>query len=153
MGCFFLSLFWSVSTDLLKGDAGVNVLCHSGWCSLNGPVYTRRVPGLLWSWGALINSQITSNCHKQKFSLFLSTFVDRSFYSCNWKYKGPPSSPSCRKTHTYHTITTSLPGSSVDCSLLAMPARWHLQISTGQKRKRGRPSLSYRPKLEYIGPG
>lgn len=125
---------WSVE----RGCRCKRALSQCARGHLNGPVLSCSALGLLWSWGALIHSQITSNCLA---FFFWACLLTGAFTSTAENIKARQVTPPPVKTHIFATY---LPGSSVDSSLLAMPARWHLQISAGQKRKkRVFLSLSY----------
>lgn len=120
---FFFWFFWLTfplicRTQMLKGDAGVNVHCRSVFAAvLNRAVHSRRLQGSLWSWRALIHSQITSNCFEQSIA-FLEHFCWQALLHDRRKYQGPPNPPpqnSLKDTHTSH-LPLYLPGSCVDCS-------------------------------------
>lgn len=122
-------------TQMLKGDAGVNVHCRSVFAAvLNRAVHSRRLQGSLWSWRALIHSQITSNCFEQSIA-FLEHFCWQALLHDRRKYQGPPNPPppkSLKDTHTHRICHfTSL----AVVWIALMPARWHLQISVGHKKK------------------
>lgn len=92
-------------------NPGVNVRRRSVAGSLKGPVHTCRVQGSLWCWGALIGSQITSNCLKQKLSLSGSCLLTGPFTSTAENIKTRQEPPP-EKTHT-HTHTAHLPPTSL----------------------------------------
>lgn len=135
-------------TQMLKGDAGVNVHCRSVFAAvLNRAVHSRRLQGSLWSWRALIHSQITSNCFEQSIA-FLEHFCWQALLHDRRKYQGPPNPPPPQlpKRHTHIAFATLPPWQL--CGLLSCQLADTCRLAWDTKKKekkRGCLSLSYSP--------
>lgn len=102
-GVVRLSCPSTLTLNCWKGCRCKRALSQCGWCMLNGPVHSSRVRGLLWNWGALIHSQITSNCLKQKLSLSWACLLTGPFAFTAENYQDPPSdAPLLLHRHTPH---------------------------------------------------
>lgn len=146
---FFLVFFFWLTfplicrTQMLKGDAGVNVHCRSVFAAvLNRAVHSRRLQGSLWSWRALIHSQITSNCFEQSIA-FLEHFCWQALLHDRRKYQGPPNPPpQLPKRHTHIAFATLPPWQL--CGLLScqLADTCRLAWDTKKKGKEKRVSVS-----------